>query len=108
MKIINDNIRSSDTAFRYGGEEFAVILENTDEAAAYRIGERIVNSFYTMNNNSEFGDDKFSLSAGVVEFLLEEYTASELFEAADSALYYAKNHGKNRCIRFSDIKNLSE
>lgn len=100
VDIIKDNIRNNDIAFRYGGEEFVIIVDNADEDTAQKIGDRIVAVFNKIENGAEFNNEYFSLSAGVAEL----GKCEELFEAADEALYYAKKHGKNQCIKYTDIK----
>ncbi len=101
VDIIRENIRSSDSAFRYGGEEFAVIIDGAGEETAAKIAGRIVTSFYERKNESIFSGEKFSISAGVAQY--SHGTAEEFFECADSALYYAKKHGKNQCIKHSEF-----
>lgn len=88
VNIIKDNIRSSGSAFRYGGEEFAVILDDADESAAAQIAETIVRSFHKNGNGAEFNDEKFSISAGIAEYPSGKCTTAEFFTAADNALYY--------------------
>ncbi len=101
VDIIKENIRNSDSAFRYGGEEFAVIISNAGEDTAAKIAGRIVNSFYNRKNDFEFNNEKFSISAGTAEYT--GGSAEEFFNSADSALYYAKNHGKNQCVKYSEF-----
>lgn len=102
VDIIKDNIQSTDNAFRYGGEEFAVIIDDADETLAAKIAERIGRLFYENGNGAEFNGESFSMSSGVAEYASGKYTSSELFTAADNALYYAKNNGKNCCVKYSD------
>lgn len=92
--LIKDSMRESDIAFRYGGDEFAVILPETG-AEAQQVAERIVNSV-----NSAFltqkGDPAMrpSVSAGVAARDAERpLSASLLISFADQALYKAKNSG---------------
>lgn len=92
--LIKDSMRESDIPFRYGGDEFAVILPETG-AEAQQVAERIVNSV-----NSAFltqkGDPGMrpSVSAGVAARDAERpLSASLLISFADQALYKAKNSG---------------
>lgn len=103
--IIKENIRDCDRAFRYGGEEFAVIVDGADEALAARIADRIIHSFFDRENTEEFDKEKFSLSAGVAQYINGK-TSSDLFKAADSALYHAKRSGKNRCVRVTETVSV--
>lgn len=104
-EIISSDIRESDIAFRYGGEEFAVIAEEADENTARSIAERIVSDFYSLSPLESFGDRSFSLSCGIAVYRKGEDTQQSLFNAADKALYYVKNNGKNEYAVFSDVHN---
>ena len=87
--------RSSDTAFRYGGDEFALILQDTDLPAGREIGERLRRHFEQnplMLNGSEV---PLTVSLGLVSYQ-DEKTASELVLKADRELYQAKSEGRNR------------
>jgi len=91
-------IRSTDILFRYGGEEFVILLSNTDIDGAVYLAERIRRS--VANANVRFDDKliKSSISLGVAELKAEELNAA-FFSRADKALYDAKNSGKNRvCV----------
>lgn len=87
---ISESIRGFDTVGRYGGEEFLVILPNTDLNNAYKASERI-----RLNIENTVIEDvgKVTISAGYVEFKNE--TIDELIDLADQNLYKAKNAGKN-------------
>ena len=98
LKIIADimmqQIRKSDDIFRIGGEEFVVLLTNTDVSKA----ELLVEKLRKVVNESVFHFNQervlLSLSAGITETREEDDTDS-IFERADSALYRAKNSGRN-------------
>jgi diguanylate cyclase (GGDEF)-like protein len=88
-------LRDSDLVGRYGGEEFALVLPGTDAAEAHEILEGLRASFAQVVFYA--GEERFActFSAGVAE--LEPYQcADNLIEAADIALYRAKNAGRNR------------
>jgi diguanylate cyclase (GGDEF)-like protein len=88
---INEVIRGFDTVGRYGGEEFLVILPNTDLDNAYKASERIrLNIEKTLFENV----GEITISAGYVEYKNE--SMDELIDLADQNLYKAKNAGKNR------------
>ncbi len=87
--IIKRNIRDTDAVYRYGGDEFTVILKNTDDDGAYRIAERIRKEVETHTNTT--------VSIGGSYFYVA-YTATELMREADRKLYIAKKLGKNRTI----------
>jgi diguanylate cyclase (GGDEF)-like protein len=101
--------RDYDVIGRIGGEEFAVCLPNTDSHHAYIACERLRkiveqrNITVTQDNNIEV-DVKITVSIGLVLAQKNELSIDELLKQADSALYYAKDHGRNQVI---DVKNIS-
>ena len=96
--VIKAQLRESDIPARYGGEEFAVLLPYTHIEEAVIVGERLRKAF---EETPIFVDKKninVTISMGLAEFGQEE-NGEELFKRADSALYEAKESGRNRvCI----------
>ena len=92
---IDNCVRGSDVIFRYGGEEFVVVLSNTETVGscnlAERIRERISNSFCMHNSESL----AVTVSIGVTT-LRGDSAWPTLFERADQALYQAKRTGRNK------------
>jgi len=92
---INSSIRASDIVYRYGGEEFVVILKKTDLDRAEKIVENIrmqvVQNFSTQNG----GKRNVTISLGVTEFR-EHDTEKSVFNRADQALFQAKKNGRNQ------------
>jgi diguanylate cyclase (GGDEF)-like protein len=93
-RLITSCLRTMDTAYRYGGEEFTVILPETTCDAAMAVSERINE---VVKNELFIGDDKkdMSVSIGVTEYLPGELV-SEFVRRADKAMYMAKEGGRNR------------
>jgi len=90
--IISNNIRKTDSFFRWGGEEFVLLLSATALENAKEISENLRRSIEA----HDFGiGQKLTCSFGVAA-RNEEDTSESLFERADKALYEAKNSGKNR------------
>jgi len=104
QKVANaatDCIRSSDVLFRAGGEEFIIMLSNTDKDGAILLAERIRHAIADTSYDDINQDFCVTASFGVTHF--EEHDSSEsLYEKADIALYQAKSAGRN-CVRFSSI-----
>lgn len=91
-----ENIRDFDVFGRLGGEEFAILMPNTDLDAAYQVSERlrsIVASTLIPINGREV---MVTFSLGVAVLHDEQDTLSALFRRADQALYAAKHSGRNR------------
>ncbi len=98
-ELLADSIRSSDSAYRYGGEEFAVLVrEASVEAAidlAERLRQRVAERFSVLPP-----DVPVTASFGVVGVEQVEPEPASLIRAADEALYAAKERGRNRVIAF--------
>ncbi|MDM7861509.1 GGDEF domain-containing protein [Alteromonas sp. ASW11-36] len=93
-KIITSRIRRTDDLFRFGGEEFVVVLENTSLEEARTLAdvlrEAVASAVWPQT------DLQVTLSAGAAEFNGHE-TAYEWLARADAAMYGAKELGRNRC-----------
>lgn len=86
--------RSTDAAFRTGGEEFAVVMGDTDKVGAMAMSE----SIRTITERAQFlgANEPVTISLGVATFPEDAHDASSLVAAADRALYQAKSRGRNR------------
>ena len=96
---INQAVRSTDVVARYGGDEFAVILPETDSRGALTAAEGIRESVNSIEFAVEQGEEKAtvrgSVSIGISTFPLHAQTPADLIDAADHALFQAKEMGKN-------------
>ena len=90
-RLLTSLARQGDTVARWGGEEFVVVLPETDLGGAQRFAERLRR---TIEAHS-VGDMRTSASCGVATMLPED-TVEALLGAADEALYLAKSNGRNR------------
>ncbi len=100
-RLLGDRmIRRTDIAYRYGGEEFAVIMPETDDRAAAIVVARMHEAVRAeaMPIGAYSRDLRLSISVGVTSGRGEELSAAELVEQADSALYSAKEAGRNRTV----------
>jgi diguanylate cyclase (GGDEF)-like protein len=101
--ILRDNLRASDIAGRYGGEEFAVLLPNTDPEGASRLTDRIRACIAQQPSTAEAGQVPFSVSVGVAGLTDAVADPEALIKNADLALYCAKETGRDRAIRHDDM-----
>jgi diguanylate cyclase (GGDEF)-like protein len=95
-KAVQDSIRRTDTLFRWGGEEFLIVLPGSDLERARLVAEEI--RLMVAELRVPYEGDKYielSISLGVATQKLNE-SALELVNRADQLLYLAKNHGRNR------------
>ena len=96
--LISGNLRKIDMPFRYGGEEFVILLPGTGEMEAVHTAERLrakiaeCDEFITDDGTER----RITVSIGGAVFPDNGRTEEELFSRADSALYRAKKKGKNR------------
>jgi diguanylate cyclase (GGDEF)-like protein len=98
--------RPGDVVGRYGGEEFAVLLPNTTARAAHAVANRMLASVRDLRLKHAKRPGGFvTVSAGVASLTPEAHrmTASDLLEAADRALYRAKQEGRDRVCRAEEI-----
>ncbi|NWN90689.1 GGDEF domain-containing protein [Marinobacter adhaerens] len=96
-------VRNSDTVYRFGGEEFAVLLPHTGEREAKAVAERIRTAVAAIS--IDCGDSKLSvtISCGVARYLPDE-GADQWKTRADQALYIAKREGRNCTRVFAGIR----
>jgi two-component system cell cycle response regulator len=95
---IKDGLRNLDLPCRTGGEEFIVILPETDKGVALRVGERLrkLISAKPFNAGAKSGSLAITVSIGVAAFEGVDDGMESLLKRADEALYQAKREGRNR------------
>jgi diguanylate cyclase (GGDEF)-like protein len=104
-RLITSSIRASDQAFRYGGDEFAVLLPRTDINVAGQVAERVRQE---IDRHMQSASTSVSASIGFANCPANGVTASDLVTMADAALYHAKYHGGNRSSAATDIQPASQ
>ena len=93
-QLIRSSIRSEDLAFRWGGDEFAVLLHNTDEEDARKLADRLVSLADTIAKTHQV-EKRPSLSIGFANInLLSDHSEEGIVEAADRVLYRTKAQRK--------------
>ncbi|MDG4812526.1 sensor domain-containing diguanylate cyclase [Hydrogenovibrio sp. 3SP14C1] len=96
--LLRSNTKSKDFIFRMGGEEFLILLPDTNVENAQKVAERIRASIEKMVIHKD--DDTFSIttSIGVAEFLPEDKSFLSIIQLADKTLYDAKRTGRNKIV----------
>ncbi|MBF0265618.1 MAG: GGDEF domain-containing protein [Gammaproteobacteria bacterium] len=96
-KQINQCIRTTDVFARFGGEEFIVLLNNTSRSGALLLAERIRQQIESTHLNIDNNKIQYTTSIGVTS-IQDRDDKESIFKRADSALYQAKNNGRNRVV----------
>jgi diguanylate cyclase (GGDEF)-like protein len=111
LSQVGSRLRQGGEAFRLGGDEFALLLADHDEAMALVAADSIVERIATVDFD-HIGT--VTVSAGLATFPMQGHGRDELIRLADSALYWAKEHGKNRVrlyrpevVEISELKRLA-
>jgi len=102
-RILRQNTRDTDTVARYGGEEFCVVLPETDAERATHMAERIRVAVEETSIESGAGrpPDRLTVSVGIAALNEVVLGPEDLVKRADSALYMAKDAGRNRVFLYS-------
>jgi diguanylate cyclase (GGDEF)-like protein len=98
--ICQEQIRDCDFIFRFGGEEFLVLLPNTDKNDSMVVAERIRKSIRNATIELEDKKIKITASLGISSFPEDGLEQGELIRNADNALYKAKDNGRNQSVAF--------
>ena len=94
-QVLSSCVRSIDTLARYGGDEFTLLLVDTNQTGAHDVAERI----RSLVEQTDFGQDrrlKLTVSVGVATFPKHGRTREAVLEASDKAMYLGKALGRNR------------
>ena len=97
-RLLGQRLRNSDFIGRYGGEEFGIVLTDTDAETALRVMDGIRAGFEKIKHYSYSGEFYCAFSCGVAAFP-DFQDPREISKAADQALYQAKQNGRNRVCR---------
>lgn len=97
-EVTRNNIRQSDSAGRYGGEEFGIILPETDAESARVICERIREAIESSTVSTTAGDIRYTVSMGIAQLTETPENYMQWMQKADEALYKAKDSGRNKVV----------
>lgn len=99
---VRKKVRATDIAGRYGGEEFGIVLIDTDADSARYLAERLRKAIEALTVDYEGCDITFTISLGVAEVTEDIEHVHQWLEYADLALYHAKTSGRNCVMLFTE------
>ena len=101
-KILQENIRESDLAIRYGGEEFIIMLHNANDEGTLKVANKIHSDFgnYIFDISTNETIQK-TVSIGISKFPTDGDSIWKCIKYADTALYRAKNTGRDKIVEFT-------
>ncbi len=95
-RLLSEHSRATDFLSRFGGEEFTMLLPNTDKQSALILANQLRKTVEKTGFNASGSSVDITISCGVTEFI-DNDTDETAFERADQALYQAKEQGRNLC-----------
>ncbi|MBN8656091.1 MAG: sensor domain-containing diguanylate cyclase [Anaerolineae bacterium] len=95
---LRDGIRHPDVVGRYGGEEFIILLPNSDKTAAAEQAARLCREVRSKVMRSKDQDLQVTISIGIAQFKIGEDSWHSLLKRADNAMFEAKNNGRDRWV----------
>lgn len=102
-KVLRENIRESDLAIRYGGEEFVVLLHNASEEGTLKVAKKIHSAFAATIFDVGTGETmQKTMSIGISIFPTDADSIWKCIKLADTALYVAKTTGRNKIVRYTE------
>lgn len=99
-QVLVQSVRASDLVIRYGGEEFLIILQDTEGSSADAVAEKIRQSVESLRIQTAGTTLQKTISIGISDFPSDSDTFWQAVKYADVALYRAKEEGRNRVVRF--------
>ena len=101
--IIKKSVKGNGLIFRYGGEEFVVMMDNYPTKESFSIAETIrINIIKSKKIQKHCGDLPVSISIGLASYPDDSIDAKDLIEKADKAMYFAKQNGRNQCCIYKE------
>jgi diguanylate cyclase (GGDEF)-like protein len=101
-KTMLEQTREDDLCFRYGGEEFAIVILDANQKLAYHIAERLRYAVAALENPTT---STITISLGIASFPLDGSKPIQLVTSADQALYLSKQQGRNQTTLFTSARH---
>jgi diguanylate cyclase (GGDEF)-like protein/PAS domain S-box-containing protein len=102
-KICQNQIREIDVFARYGGDEFVLLLPETDQEQAYEVLERIRLALTTHPIDINGKRITITISSGITNYAGDQASIDIILSQADKALYHAKESGRNNVVRYDEL-----
>ena len=103
-RIIREKARDTDLVARFGGEEFAIAMPQTETRGAEVIAERIREAVMKEVFQTELGPLRVTLSLGIATYPDHGQDRSAVIDLADQSLYHAKKHGRNQSVTVGQMR----
>ena len=104
-QIIKENIRNTDMAFRYGGDEFIILCSKTNASGAHIVAEQIRVTFNKKTYHFNKGEQHFNISLGLADCKYGEFeSVANIIKKADQAMYQSKQKGRNTVSVYVDVQ----
>lgn len=105
-KELQDVLRSSDKIYRYGGDEFVVLMPEVNIDTVHKIAVRVRETVKRKSFNvGEAKDYQLSLSIGIAEYPTDARTANEIIEFADKMMYVSKKSGRGKVFHIGEVQD---
>ena len=102
VRCIREQLRGSDVMARFGGDEFIVLLPETNNKGALEMAERIRKAVEVSRFDVRSGDTNITVSLGVASYPEDGGNLDVILDKADKAMYRAKQRGRNKVVAYTD------
>jgi diguanylate cyclase (GGDEF)-like protein len=102
VRCIREQLRGSDVMARFGGDEFILLLSETNNKGAQEMAERIRKAVETSRFDIRGGDTNVTVSLGVASYPEDGGNLEIILDKADKAMYRAKQQGRNKVVAYID------
>jgi len=102
VRCIREQLRGSDVMARFGGDEFIVLLPETNSKGAVEMAERIRTAVEISRFDLRTGDTNITISIGLSSYPDDGGNLDAIVEKADKAMYRAKQRGRNRLVTYTE------
>jgi diguanylate cyclase (GGDEF)-like protein len=102
--LLSDQVRDTDSVYRYGGDEFIVLMRNTKTQTVHSVATRMLNRVkshvFKINDNKDYS---LSVSIGIAEFPKDAKSAKEIIQFADDMMYKSKDSGRGKVFHVKEV-----